>query len=61
MKGSGNGELVYGNCWDAGQVQVYMNTVQISSADAQTRHTISFPYTNGDTLSVSDAVGNSRG
>ena len=32
LSGSGSAELEYGNCWDAGKVNVYLNGVKIDGA-----------------------------
>merc|ERR1719181_2390556 len=59
MKGSGNAKLEYGNCWNAGNANVYLNGKKISSAPRLTRSkTVNFAFKSGDKLEVKDENGN---
>lgn len=59
LRGSGKAELEYGNCWDAGKVNVYLNGKMISSASPLTRSKrVKFKFGAGDKLEVKDEEGN---
>merc|ERR1740130_561790 len=51
----GKVRLVYGNCWDAGKANVYLNGKKIGSADKLTSsEVVSFDVKNDDKLEVKD-------
>ena len=52
FKGSGNATLVFGNCWDSGEVISYLNVNTLAHAKANEFKTVSFPFTIGDILKI---------
>lgn len=56
---AGQATIDFGNCWDAGKVNVYLNGVKIASAPPNTpsqKHTFSFQH--NDMLELKDEEGN---
>ena len=59
LLGTGNAKLEYGNCWDAGRANVYLNGMRKDSAKPLTRSkTVDFAFRSGDKLEVKDEAGN---
>lgn len=59
LKGSGAALLEFGNCWNEGEVNVYVGGIKIATAIANTpRKTVLFPFKNGPKLEVKDENGN---
>ena len=59
LSGSGTATLIYGNCWNAGVTNVYLNGVQLGSAAPETNsQELNFDFVNGDLLEVKDEEGN---
>ena len=59
LRGRGIAKLEYGNCWNAGKANVYLNGAKIGSSSPQTRaETLQFAFKNGDKLEVKDEEGN---
>ena len=57
--GQGTATLVYGNCWNAGKVNVYFNGKLITSAAVgEPDKTIVIPFTKGGLLELKDEGGN---
>jgi len=57
--GSGEAKLVFGNCWDAGKTNVYLNGEEIGSAKPhKTSQIVKFAFESGDKLAVKDEEGN---
>ena len=54
FKGVGTATLDFKNCYKSGQTNVYLNGLQIGSADAHQSKVISFSYKSGDTLRISE-------
>ena len=60
LKGSGEVTLDFGNCWDSGEVKVYLNDELVASAQKNTPSKIvSFKFRNGDILKLKDEGPNS--
>jgi hypothetical protein len=60
LEGSGKYTLDFGNCWNGGNVNVYLNNVKIGSAPPSTMSkVITFDYVDGDILQIKDEDGNS--
>ena len=58
MHGSGSAKLEYGNCWDSGNVNVYLNGKKINSAPKYVQKSVDFSFSDGDKLEVKDEDGN---
>ena len=58
FKGSGTATLNYGNCWDSGRVNVYLNNVKVSYSLPGTTEMYRFPYNDGNELKIMDEEGN---
>ena len=59
LVGKGTATLVYGNCWNAGKVNVYLNGKRIASAAPNhPDNKIVIPFTNGGLLELKDEGGN---
>ena len=58
MRGSGRARLEYGNCWDSGNVNVYLNGKKINSAPRYIQKSVGFSFSDGDKLEVKDEDGN---
>ena len=60
LHGNGEGTLDFGNCWDAGEVKVYLNDELIAFAEKNTpTKTVSFYFQDGDILKLRDEGANS--
>ena len=60
LKGNGEATLDFGNCWDLGEVKVYLNDKIIASAEKNTpTKTVSFNFQDGDILKLKDEGANS--
>ena len=60
LQGNGEATLDFGNCWDTGEVNVYLNHNQVASAQKNTPSKIvSFNFHDGDKLKLRDDGGNS--
>ena len=58
LKGSGTVSLHYGNCWNEGNVIVYLNNVEISRSSPGTSQVYRIPYNDGNELKIMDENGN---
>ena len=59
LRVSGTATLEYGNCWDAGKTNVYLNGKLIDSAGPLTAaKTVVFKCNSGDVLELKDEEGN---
>ena len=47
---SGRGQLSFGNCWDNGNVKVYLDGNEISAADPNTQKIVEFARVNIDSM-----------
>ena len=56
---SGRGQLSFGNCWDNGNVKVYLDGNEISAADPNTQKVVEFDFQPGAILMLRDEGGNS--
>ena len=54
FKGVGTAILDFKNCYKSGLTKVYLNGLQIGSADAFQSKVISFSYKSGDTLKITE-------
>ena len=60
LPGYGEATLDFGNCWDRGEVKVYLNDKIIASAQTNTpTKTVSFNFQDGDILKLKDEGANS--
>ena len=60
LLGNGEATLDFGNCWDQGEVKVYLNDKEVASAQKNTTSkTVSFNFHDGDILKLSDEGPNS--
>ena len=60
LQGSGEATLDFGNCWDRGEVKVYLNDKVVASAQKNTpTKTVSFNFRDGDILKLRDEGQNS--
>ena len=55
----GNAELSFGNCWASGTVKVYLDEIEIASADPVKHKTVTFDFQAGAVLSIRDEGANS--
>ena len=58
LRGSGTATLQYGNCWNAGKVNVYLNNTKIISSRSATVELQTFDYRDGDELKIMEEDGN---
>ena len=59
MQGTGTATLTFGNCWNAGVVNVYLGSTLIATAQPNTNsETVTFDFTNGQLLELKDESGN---
>ena len=59
LRGEGTVTLDFGNCWDAGNVNVYLDSTLMARAPVGTKSLIkSFPFTSGSVLKIKDEDGN---
>ena len=56
---SGGAELSFGNCWNAGMVEVYLDGTEIASAGPELHKTVAFDFNTGAVLSIHDEGANS--
>ena len=54
LRGSGTVQLHYGNCWNSGIVNVYLNGTKILSSNSETTRLSSFDYRDGERLEITD-------
>ena len=60
LQGNGEATLDFGNCWDAGEVKVYVDDKEVASAQPNTpSKTVSFNFRDGDILKLRDEGQNS--
>ena len=59
LEGSGTATIEYGNCWNAGNVKLYLNDTLIDTAapNSPTRSKV-FSFANGDIVKLKDEDGN---
>ena len=57
LVGEGQGKLDFGNCWSDGFVKVYLNGIEIGSANPNEFKVASFNYTNGSELEIQELSG----
>ena len=58
LQGNGEATLDFGNCWDKGEVKVYLNDWEVASAQENTPSKIvSFNFNDGDILKLIDGGG----
>ena len=61
LQGNGKATLDFGNCWDTGEVKVYLNDEVVASAQKNTpSKTVSFNFHDGDILKLRDEGPNSK-
>ena len=59
LKGSGEVTLSFGNCWDSGKVNVYLDTALMATAPAKSNNVVkTFSFTPGSVLRIKDEDGN---
>ena len=58
LKGSGIMNIRYGNCWNDGNVNIYLNDSLIDSASALTYKETTFEYDDETTIKITDEEGN---
>jgi len=59
MSGQGTATLTFGNCWNAGVTNVYLDGENIATAPIRTNsESVTFHYTDGQRLEVKDESGN---
>ena len=58
LRGSGTVTLHYGNCWNAGMVNVYLNNTRELSSLPSTTVLQSFDYHDGEELEIREEDGN---
>ena len=54
FKGFGIGILNFENCYNSGMTKVYMNGIEIGSANSFQSKVINFNYKRGDTLKITE-------
>ena len=54
LRGSGTAQLHYGNCWNEGEVDVYLNGTKILSSDSDSTQVNSFDYRDGEKLEITE-------
>ena len=54
FQGNGTGNLSFGNCYSHGKVKVFLNENSIAEATPSQRKDISFDYSVGDVLKISE-------
>ena len=59
LKGTGTASLYYGNCWNEGNVNVYVNNEKVSYSTPGVTQVYKIPYNDGDELKLTDEDGNS--
>ena len=60
LKGAGSLTLDFGNCWDIGEVKVYLDSILMASAPKHTNSMIeTFPFKEGSLLEIKDEGANS--
>ena len=52
LRGSGTAQLHYGNCWNDGKVDVFLNGTKIVPSDADSTQVSSFDYRDGEKLEI---------
>ena len=57
LRGSGTANLHYGNCWNSGIVNVYLNNEKILSSPPDTNSLQTFDYQDGNELKITDEGG----
>ena len=57
---SGVANLNYGNCWTTGVVNVFLNDELISSAEEKVHKDVTFSYSAGDILKLTEEAGTIR-
>ena len=59
LKGSGEVTIDFGNCWQEGNVKLYLDSALISTAPSETKSiTKSVSFTHGSVLKIKDEDGN---
>ena len=59
LKGSGEVTIDFGNCWQEGNVKLYLDSALIFTAPSETKSIIkSFSFTHGSMLKIKDEDGN---
>lgn len=59
LKGKGEITIDFGNCWNEGQVRVYLDNQQVAFANAgNKRKRATFSFTPGSVLKIRDESGN---
>ena len=59
LKGSGEVTLSFGNCWDSGKVNVYLDTALMATAPPKSNNVVkTFSFTPGSVLRIKDEDGN---
>ena len=46
LYGQGNASLTFGNCWDTGEVKLFLNEIEISSVGPHSQKTVVFYFDN---------------
>ena len=55
FKGNGNAKLIFGNCWSAHNVNVYLNQNQLANASGdENSKEVLFNFTGGDVLKITE-------
>ena len=54
LRGSGTAQLYFGNCWNTGKVNVWLNGNKVLSSNSDTMKLSLFDYRNGDKLEITD-------
>ena len=50
--------IQYGNCWEGGNVQIFVNNTLKDSASSHRYKEVSFEYDEGTTVTIMDDSGN---
>ena len=59
MKGSGEATIDFGNCWNAGVVNLYLDDTKLATASVGQKSIVfKFSYTHGSVLKLKDEEGN---
>ena len=59
LKGTGELTIDFGNCWDEGQVKIYLDAKLVDYANAGSKSvTTTFSFTPGSVLKIRDETGN---
>ena len=58
LKGSGIMSIQYGNCWEGGNVQIFVNNTLKDSASSHRYKEVSFEYDEGTKVAIMDDSGN---